>query len=74
MSISETNCFNDNRSHRMKHNGQDDQDPINNSHYAGLFMGLHRPRFRRDAPRWFTLLVFAGFLGMIFAFLWFSRR
>jgi hypothetical protein len=43
------------------------QDPINNSTPVGLEMGFRRPGFRREAPRWFTLLVFAVCIGLILA-------
>jgi hypothetical protein len=29
--------------------------------------GWHRPRFRHDAPLWFTRLVFAAFVAVIVA-------
>ena len=57
----------------MKNSERDHQDPINNPYAAGLEAGFHRPRFRRNAPRWFTLLVFASFLGMLIACLFLSR-
>lgn len=48
-------------------NEEDDQKPINNPIGAGLEVGFQRPRFRRDAPRWFTLLVFAVLIGVLVA-------
>jgi hypothetical protein len=41
------------------------EDPINNPIGSGLEIGFHRPSFRHDAPKWFTLLVFGFFLGVI---------
>jgi hypothetical protein len=48
-------------------NEDDQQEPINNPIGSGLEVGLRRPRFRRDAPPWFTLLVFAFIVGVILA-------
>jgi len=45
----------------------DHQDPINNPIGSGLRVGFRRPGFSRDAPRWFTLLVFAFFIGLLLA-------
>ena len=43
------------------------QVPINNPIGAGLRGGFQRPRFRGDAPRWLTLLVFTFLLGALIA-------
>lgn len=32
---------------------------------GGFFMGSWRPGFRRDAPLWFTILVFGFFLALL---------
>jgi len=50
-------------------NYHDNQEPINNPIGTRLEMGSRRPRIRGRAPRWFTTLVFALFIGIILAFL-----
>lgn len=48
---------------RQKH-----QDAINAPLMAdGLRFGFRRPGFRRDAPKWFTLLTFGFFIALIVA-------
>jgi hypothetical protein len=54
--------------------GEDDfQVPINNPPRIAIEPGFLRPRFRGDAPRWFTALIFALFLGTILAGFFLSR-
>jgi hypothetical protein len=37
-------------------------------------MGFRRPRFHRDAPRWFTLLMFGICVAIILAWVVLGRR
>ncbi|HTR63804.1 MAG TPA: hypothetical protein VMH37_18975 [Candidatus Binataceae bacterium] len=51
----------------MKRDYRDDyEQAINNPPSSAFRVGFHRLAFRRDAPRWFTLVVFASFVGLIF--------
>ena len=45
----------------------DYQEPVNRSLLAELEIGRYRPRFRRSAPYWVTVAVFASFALIIVA-------
>lgn len=59
---------------RHSHDPERDPEPINNSIVEGLYRGFRRPRFRHDAPRWFTILVFGFFVALILALLFVPNR
>ncbi len=55
-------------------NEEKHQAPINNPVAAGLEAGFRRPSFRRDAPRWFTAVVFGFFFILLLVCLVFIMR
>ena len=48
------------RDHRDRY-----QQAINNPPSSAFRVGFHRLAFHKDAPRWFTLLVFGAFIGLL---------